>query len=54
MFHDFTLVFNVTSANISPVFNPFKANTCDDSWDMLNNSYPGDTEGMISDADPGL
>jgi hypothetical protein len=29
-------------------------NTCDECWDLLNNSYPGDTEGMISDADPGL
>ena len=29
-------------------------NTCDESWDMLNSSFYGDTEGMISDADPGL
>jgi hypothetical protein len=29
-------------------------NTCDECWDMLNNLYPDDTEGMISDADPGL
>ena len=27
--------------------------TCDDCWDMLNHLYD-DTEGMISDADPGL
>jgi hypothetical protein len=25
MAHDFSLGFRVTSANISPVFNPFKA-----------------------------
>ena len=28
--------------------------TCDECWDMLNNSNYNDTEGMISDADPGL
>jgi hypothetical protein len=28
-------------------------NTCDECWDMLRESYD-DTEGMISDADPGL
>jgi hypothetical protein len=27
--------------------------TCDHCWDMLNHLYD-DTEGMISDADPGL
>jgi hypothetical protein len=29
-------------------------NTCDECWDMLNSSFNNDTEGMISDADPGL
>ena len=29
-------------------------NTCDECWDMLNHSFYDDTEGMISDADPGL
>jgi hypothetical protein len=29
-------------------------NTCDECWDMLNSSFNDDTEGMISDADPGL
>jgi hypothetical protein len=28
-------------------------NICDDCWDMLNHLYD-DTEGIISDADPGL
>ena len=29
-------------------------NTCDECWDMLNHIFNDDTEGMISDADPGL
>jgi len=29
-------------------------NTCDDCWDMVNHIFNDDTEGMISDADPGL
>ena len=29
-------------------------NTCDDCWDMLNHQSYDATEGMISDADPGL
>ena len=32
----------------------FDVNTCDECWEMLNNVWPDDTEGMISDADPGL
>jgi hypothetical protein len=34
--------------------SPGEINTCDDCWGMLNEAYMDDTEGMISDADPGL
>jgi len=29
-------------------------NTCDECWEMLNHAFYDDTEGMISDSDPGL
>ena len=34
--------------------SPGDINTCDDCWNMLNNSYGDDLSDMISDADPGL
>jgi hypothetical protein len=34
--------------------SPVDIDTCDDCWEMLNSIFNDDTEGMISDADPGL
>jgi hypothetical protein len=39
---------------IDGYFSSSDVNTCDECWDMLNSSFNDDTEGMISDADPGL